>query len=88
MGVMRFYDMISEMEKAEREVRSRVMVALAQLSAMYPQQRIAQIMFNALDTKGLARWPSGDPRDIFYIPDRVLMEALEHYRTIVPGESK
>lgn len=46
---------------------------------VFPNQRAGQIMFNALDTKGMARLPNGVPRDIFYVQDEDLIEALLDY---------
>jgi hypothetical protein len=54
--------------------------ALCHASNRYPQLRICQLIFNALDAKGLARWPSGEARDTFYITDEVLAQALREYR--------
>lgn len=55
-----------------------VLAALKQASLLHPQKRICQLIFNALDAKGLARQGS-TPRDIFYIKDEVLLDALTDY---------
>lgn len=46
----------------------------------FPHLRICQLIFNALDQQGLARWPSGEVKDIFYIEDEVLAIALKEYK--------
>lgn len=45
----------------------------------YPEQRAMQIVFNALDAKGLARYADGFPRDLFYITDEDVITALMDY---------
>jgi hypothetical protein len=44
-----------------------------------PHERLMQLVFNALDAKGLARLADGTPRDVFYVEDEVLAEALGEY---------
>lgn len=58
----------------------RVTAALTGAFYRAPQLRVCQLIFNALDKKGLAQWPSGEPKDIFYIEDEVLALALEEYQ--------
>ena len=56
-----------------------VAVALQRASLRWPDQRAGQLIFNALDGKGLARYPDGSPRDIFYVDDDQLVDALNEY---------
>ena len=53
--------------------------AFAEIGPAFPHLRAMQLAFNALDLKGLARNPNGTPRDIFYVTDDVLVDALYSY---------
>lgn len=52
---------------------------LTDCAYVYPEQRLMQIVFNALDAKGKARFPDGTPRDVFYVTDAELADALSDY---------
>ena len=51
----------------------------AQAKRAYPEQRMAQIIFNALDCIGKARCSDGSPRDIFYITDAEMEAAFKEF---------
>jgi hypothetical protein len=59
--------------------RADVLARLGDCSYLYPECRLMQIVFNALDAKGKARLPDGTPRDVFYVTDRELADALSDY---------
>jgi hypothetical protein len=58
---------------------STVIAALIAAKNRYPKQRICQIIFNALDKQGKARFPNGMPSDLFYVTDQDLADALYKY---------
>lgn len=49
---------------------------LGQAQRMYPNWRLTQIIFNAVDTQGQARDGMDRPRDLFYITDETLKKGL------------
>lgn len=65
---------------AEQAMKSMTfLTALEHAQSRYPEQRILQIIYNALDAKGHARQPDGRPSDLFYVTDDTLLEALLAY---------
>lgn len=56
-----------------------VMAALSRAAHASPRERVAQLMFNALDAEGKARRTDGTPRDIFYVTNEELATALSRY---------
>lgn len=56
-----------------------VIQALSRVAPMFPELRTMQLIFNALDLKGLARNPNGTARDQFYLADDVLEDAIYSY---------
>jgi hypothetical protein len=59
--------------------RGATIKALADCMNHYPEQRICQIIFNAIDKQGLAREVTNTPADLFYINDSTLLGALVAY---------
>ena len=53
--------------------------ALVRAHRNSPHERAAQLMFNALDAQGLARMADGTPRDVFYVTNEALVNALHAY---------
>jgi len=56
-----------------------ILTALSHSMVRYPDQRVCQIIFNALDVQGLARRADGSAADLFYITDDTLTDALNNY---------
>jgi len=56
-----------------------VMAAMWRAHTCSPSERVAQLMFNALDMDGRARMADGTPRDIFYVTNEELANALTRY---------
>lgn len=51
-----------------------------QLAALaYPNQRVGQLIFNAMDARDLARNVNGTTVDVFYVPNETLYKALTEY---------
>lgn len=61
------------------DLKPKARIAAYFARRQYSSERVCQIIFNALDRQGLARWPSGEAKDIFDIEDEVLANALEEY---------
>jgi hypothetical protein len=59
--------------------RADVLSRLGDCAYVYPQLRLMQIVFNALDMHEKARLPDGTPRDVFYVTDEELAAALSDY---------
>jgi hypothetical protein len=57
-----------------------VILALDAAACTYEHANVCYLIFAALDKAGLARWPSGEMKNISYISDEVLVQALEEYR--------
>ena len=62
---------------SEQDTNVPQLIAAAQRE--YPNQRVTQIIFNALDSIGVARNTEGHPIDLFYIEDDKLIKALKTY---------
>lgn len=56
----------------------QILESLVGLSHKFPNQRICQLIFNAVEDwdEHLTRDEFGNPRDLFYLPDDVLVKAL------------
>jgi hypothetical protein len=57
-------------------MKRKLIFELAQACNRFPDQRVMQVVFNALDAKGKARMADGTPRDVFYVSDDDLEAAL------------
>lgn len=56
---------------------AQALIILGHLAQQRPQQRLMQLVFNALDRCGLAKDKEGHPRDVFYVTDKQLLDALD-----------
>lgn len=59
--------------------RGATIKALAECMNRYREQRICQIIFNAIDAQGLARGVTNTPANLFYVNDQTLLGALIAY---------